>query len=46
MLGAIAAALFSESLGLGVYADLLATGLTISGGMVLVVSLLRQKSAR
>ena len=46
LLGAIAATLFSESLGLGVYADLLATGLTISGGVVLAVSLLGQKSAR
>ncbi len=46
LLGAIAATLFSESLDLGVYADLLATGLTISGGVVLAVSLLGQKSAR
>ena len=46
LLGAIAATLFSESLGLGVYADLLATGLTVSGGVVLAVSLLGQKSAR
>ena len=42
LLGAIAATLFSESLGLGVYANLLATGLTVCGGIVLVVSLLRK----
>ena len=33
LLGAIAATLFSESLGLGVYANLLATGLTVCGGL-------------
>ena len=42
LLGAIAATLFSESLGLGVYANLLATGLTVCGGIVLAVSLLRK----
>ncbi len=46
LLGAIAATLFSESLGLGVYADLLATGLTLSGGLVLLGSLLRPKRSR
>ena len=42
LLGAIAATLFSESLGLGVYTNLLATGLTVCGGIVLAVSLLRK----
>lgn len=42
LLGAIAATLFSESLGLGIYANLLATGLTVCGGIVLAVSLLRK----
>lgn len=46
LLGAIATTLFSESLGLGVYADLLATGLTLSGGLVLLGSLLRPKRSR
>jgi len=46
LLGAIATTLFSESLGLGVYADLLATGLTLSGGVVLLGSLLRPKRSR
>ena len=46
LLGAIATTLFSESLSLGVYADLLATGLTLSGGVVLLGSLLRPKRSR
>ena len=46
LLGAIAVSLVSRSLDLGVITDLVATGLTIGGGIVLVVSLLRRHGSR
>ena len=46
LLGAIAVSLVSRSLDLGIIPDLVATGLTLGGGIVLAVSLLRRHGSR
>ncbi|MBT3430313.1 MAG: hypothetical protein HN428_07790, partial [Proteobacteria bacterium] len=46
LLGAIAVSLLSQSRDLGVIADFLVTGLTVSGGIVLAVSLWRPRDPR
>ncbi|MGE4659737.1 MAG: AarF/UbiB family protein, partial [Arenicellales bacterium] len=46
LLGAIAVSLVSRSLDLGIITDLVATGLTLGGGIVLAVSLLRRHGSR